>query len=184
MDAKGKKRLAIVVSLLAIGGVVGGILYWKSKDKGGKTNETEVDDNLEQYVDTSDDNKSSGGTTTEPTPEPTPEPIIKSSWEKVRDLLIPRGAKDYGDKIEKTSTQESLGLTGLGASGTTAKVIFRKDGRWFVLAKFPGKTDWTPVANGKYYRGGQKVTVGYGKNKGLTVRGKNLMNNIVKAILS
>lgn len=183
MDAKTKKRLLIWTSVLVVGGVAGyfGWKWWKDK-KASETTDTETDTDYETGTTSGDYGKSSGGSTssdtsTQPVEEPTTE---LSSWDKVKNLMLSAGASEYADKVTKITDQSRVGLS-LGAPNTKVRITAKPDGMFYLSYKQPSDKDYILVTKGRYYKGGTKLNVGYGKNKGRVIRGKNFFNNLTKA---
>lgn len=189
MEAKKRKTLIIIGSLLALGGA--GFLIWKfgfKKDSSDVEIDTETD-----Y--TPDGSTSSGGTSgtsksTETIPEEkeaTPEEVLATSFKEAKKAMGMR-RKDYPDYSTVVVDAKNYGLP---SDGTKFYLVVNKDGiwrLWYIPAGQPESAK-TMIMKGRYYQGGKQLNVGYavGKwasNKSRKVTGTNLGTNLKKLVLT
>lgn len=115
-------------------------------------------------------------------PTDTPEQVLMKSYNKARKALG-LSAKVY---TTHTSLTTDKNVTGGGfAQGTKFRIKIWPSGVFATFYQPKSSNDWTFINKGRYYKGGDRLVVGLGRNKGVVIdEGKPLLLNITKSIKS
>lgn len=158
------------VSVLVIGGAIGGYLWWQNRPESNGEEDTDEGDDDEfktQDTNTGGGNTgggyTSGGSTGGGTT--TTSPIIPLTSFGSLKKYFGNSAKDYGTKIVITARGNNWGLN---PYNNTAYVTFYKRGEFFV--RLAEMESW--VVKGKYYRGGNKLIVTDAKGNWVRNKGR------------